>query len=629
MPFRSVGSLWGKWDLHFHTPSSYDYEDKSITNEQIVDGLVAAGIVAVAITDHHLIDPKRIKALQSLGGANLTIFPAIELRSELGGKESVHLIGIFPETADPEHLWAKLQGPLGLTPAEVAKKGQTRVYVHFEEAAKLIREVGGVVSVHVGSKSNSIENIGNEHPYKQAFKEDLARDHIDLFELGQVKDQKAYREKVFPTIGYERPLVICSDNHDIRSYKLKASCWIKGDPAFVTFQQITSDPMERVYIGDVPPSVDRVRKNPTKYMKSIAFKKVPGSTLREDWFSGKLPLNPGLIAVIGNKGTGKTALAESIGLLGNTAQAAGFCFPSCREVQAVQEQQSQALHRGSKEAKQLLLNLHDEKKRELAVHEKNKPAVVNKPEADPQKQQELQAVAQQIEDKRKRRTELSTELRDIESRIRRATLDRAFADRMLGRIRNFLTQYETFIAESKDDCEQLKLDARELVKIQTDTAPLTQIRTNAQNALDEANLAKDSNQSEATALKKSIADLTEQLDAPNVLYQKYLQQLQEWEQRRNEIIGAEAESGSITYIEKQIQDYGEIPNLLKEAEADREAKTREIYGELQQLVSTYKSLYSPVQKFIKEHGLSAGKFTFEFEASITCADFADLALYQY
>ena len=108
----------------FHTPSSYDYQDKSITNEQIVQGLIASGIVAVAITDHHVIDPKRIKALRSLAGAKLTIFPAIELRSELGGKESVHLIGIFPESADPEHVWTKLQGPLSLTPAEVAEKGR-------------------------------------------------------------------------------------------------------------------------------------------------------------------------------------------------------------------------------------------------------------------------------------------------------------------------------------------------------------------------------------------------------------------------------------------------------------------------------------------------------------------------
>jgi hypothetical protein len=36
MPFYPVGSLWGKWDLHFHTPASYDYKDKGVTNEDLV-----------------------------------------------------------------------------------------------------------------------------------------------------------------------------------------------------------------------------------------------------------------------------------------------------------------------------------------------------------------------------------------------------------------------------------------------------------------------------------------------------------------------------------------------------------------------------------------------------------------
>jgi hypothetical protein len=38
--FRAVGSIWGKWDLHFHTPASFDYGKKNVTNKQIVDGLI-------------------------------------------------------------------------------------------------------------------------------------------------------------------------------------------------------------------------------------------------------------------------------------------------------------------------------------------------------------------------------------------------------------------------------------------------------------------------------------------------------------------------------------------------------------------------------------------------------------
>ena len=42
--YSPLGSLWNRWDLHFHTPSSFDYEDKSISNQQIVDSLIQTGL---------------------------------------------------------------------------------------------------------------------------------------------------------------------------------------------------------------------------------------------------------------------------------------------------------------------------------------------------------------------------------------------------------------------------------------------------------------------------------------------------------------------------------------------------------------------------------------------------------
>ncbi len=731
MSFSSVGSLWGKWDLHFHSPASYDYQDKSVTNEELVEGLIAAGIVAVALTDHHVIDAKRIRYMQSLGGAKLTVFPGIELRSELGGSESVHLIGIFSETADADYIWTKIQGPLALTAPDIARTGgDDRVYVHFEKAAALIHELGGRVSVHVGRKSNSIENTGNNHPYKQAFKEDLARRHIDLFELGRVTDEKAYKEKVFPTIGYKKPLIICSDNHDIRDYKLKAPCWIKADPAFAAFQQIVSDPQERVFIGDVPPEVDRVRKNPTKYMKSISFSKISTSTLSEDWFSGTIPLNPGFVAVVGNKGTGKTALVEAIGLLGNTAQSGGFCFlhpdkfrqprnnkakhfiaavewedgrrvtrsladgvdgkdvevvgyipqnyleTVCNEIQsadsrfdkelksvifshvadanrlgadtldellnyqteqtysrmeqlrhelnAINERIVHLQEQGSKEAEQLLLNLYGSKQHELEVHDKSKPEAVSKPDADPLKQKELQAIASQIEEKQKRRADAVLESKSMELRNRETLRVRAVADRVLARVSNFERQYEAFINESEVDCVQLSVNPRDLIRIQVETGELTRLRDDAKRAADDAVRAKENADTEASALRKAIDELTGQLDAPNLRFQKYLQELEGWEQQRESLVGNPAASGSLRHLEEQIRGRTEFPRLLKEATAERETKTREIYRELKQLVATYRSLYSPVQKFIEEHNLAAGRFNFEFEASVVCSDFGEL-----
>lgn len=51
----------------FHTPASYDYKDKSITNEDLILGLAKAGVSVVAITDHHVIDVSRIHELQEIG----------------------------------------------------------------------------------------------------------------------------------------------------------------------------------------------------------------------------------------------------------------------------------------------------------------------------------------------------------------------------------------------------------------------------------------------------------------------------------------------------------------------------------------------------------------------------------
>lgn len=37
---NAYGSVWRKWDLHFHTPSPYDYAYGGATNEEIVGGLI-------------------------------------------------------------------------------------------------------------------------------------------------------------------------------------------------------------------------------------------------------------------------------------------------------------------------------------------------------------------------------------------------------------------------------------------------------------------------------------------------------------------------------------------------------------------------------------------------------------
>jgi hypothetical protein len=245
-----------------------------------------------------------------------------------------------------------------------------------------------------------------------------------------------------------------------------------------------------------------------------------------------------------------------------------------------------------------------------------KPNEVQKPAADPSKQQELEKIAQQIEAKQAQRTALAAEMKQKDVEIRAASLRQAIAERILGRLRNFEAQYDKFVMEATADCNELNLSARALVKVQIDKDTPTKILAEAKAVIEAERKSKAALEEESKGLQVAIDALTQELDAPNVHYQNYLQQLVTWSQERSKIIGDENQAGSINYIQRQINDLDGLPAKLDGSRKQREELVRDIYRELQKLVSTYKSLYNPVQKFIEEHVIAAGKFSFEFEASI-------------
>lgn len=313
------GSLWNRWDLHFHTPASYDYQNKGLTDRQIVDHLVANGIRVVAITDHHRMDVARIRSLQTEGAGRLTVLPGIELRSELGGSESVHYIGIFSETSDVADLWTKLSGKLDITEAEVAKRGDETIYCPFVKTTQIIRDLGGIVTVHAGRKTNTIEGLKNSDYIKQIVKKDLVRDCIDIYEVGSAEDCDGYVKNVFPHLDRRIPLILCSDSHDAAKYSPKAPLWLRADPTFRGLLMVLREPQGRVHIGERPEELIRVGQSPTKYIKSIQFIRKDSAPTGERWFAdASITLNPGLVTIVGNKGSGKSALADTLGLLGGS-----------------------------------------------------------------------------------------------------------------------------------------------------------------------------------------------------------------------------------------------------------------------------------------------------------------------
>ena len=185
-----------------------------------------------------------------------------------------------------------------------------------------------MISIHAGTKSNSINEISNAEQFQQQIKADITRQYVDIYEVGKDQDISVHMDTIFPAIGKELPLIICSDNHDAKNYKTKTPLWMRADPCFRGLKMVIREPLERVFLGDAPESRARIKWHPTKYIRSIEFHSTGNCPAGEKWFSGGIDFNHGLVAIIGNKGSGKSALADTIGLLGASANSAKYSFLS-------------------------------------------------------------------------------------------------------------------------------------------------------------------------------------------------------------------------------------------------------------------------------------------------------------
>ena len=85
---------------------------------------------------------------------------------------------------------------------------------------------------------------------------------------------------------------------------LERRCWILGDASFETLRQTLVEPARRVWVGDTAPAGSQADQ-------AIAEVEAgPGTWLK----TPKVALNPGLVTVIGARGSGKTALADLLAL---------------------------------------------------------------------------------------------------------------------------------------------------------------------------------------------------------------------------------------------------------------------------------------------------------------------------
>lgn len=138
------------------------------------------------------------------------------------------------------------------------------------------------------------------------------------------------REKLIKS-NVTNKLLDCSDAHEFSNSENKdriGNCftWLKANPTFEGLRHAVTEFDQRVFIGDTPPKKLIVSNNRTKYTSKIKIHKKEDSPLKEVWFDVEVPLNSDLVAIIGNKGSGKSALADVIALVGDTKNHGSFSF---------------------------------------------------------------------------------------------------------------------------------------------------------------------------------------------------------------------------------------------------------------------------------------------------------------
>ena len=356
----SRGALWHRWDPHIHAPGTA-MNDQYSGNDPWPEFISQVDkqdppIRVLGITDYFLIDTyekaMHAKAAGSLTGVGLLI-PNVEIRLSLGtGTNSAINAHLLFSPEDKDHLerirrlmatfkFRHQKDEFRCERSELIRLGRAHDSTIFDDGPALtagvnlfkidfevLRETwetndwfrgNCLVAVAVGERDGTSGLRDADSSFAAVRTNIEAFAHI-IFS-GNPKQAAFYTGKGSATLEElntkwdgVKPCLHGSDAHEhgkVGKPAMDRFCWLKGALTFDTLRQACMNPEGRAFIGEAPPC---------GALPSNAIRTV--SVSNATWMSpSTIELNPGLIAIIGARGSGKTALADFIAMGGLGVQA--------------------------------------------------------------------------------------------------------------------------------------------------------------------------------------------------------------------------------------------------------------------------------------------------------------------
>lgn len=360
------GSEWRKWDLHLHAPGTKQNDQFKVPDggdiwDEYCRRLHASDVQAFGITDYFSPDgyfATRQNYKERHPASAKVFFPNIELRTnDIVNKDqeevNIHLL-FNPFPPDHENKIRSFLGSLKTNKTDGAGRNvraaelkhendfaaatTTRAFIREALEETYGKDEHRLDCVLIVTAANN-DGIRAERGKKRKL---LITDEMDKFSDGffgnagnvayflstdRAEDNAEYTEPKPVLSGCDAHSLVDLDARlgqvvsDATSGIVLEPTWIKADLTFEGLKQIIFEPGNRVFIGAEPEIERRVREHKTRHIESLYVNCVDG--YRQDqhgaWFCDeKILFGKELVAIIGNKGSGKSAVTDIIGLLGNS-----------------------------------------------------------------------------------------------------------------------------------------------------------------------------------------------------------------------------------------------------------------------------------------------------------------------